>query len=383
MARTIPSSFGADYTNLHYDSPPISRPSYNFYNIFDFLNDAPSVENGGFNSVTGLPGAARSDDRENLFGAFVQDDWKVKPNLTLHAGLRYSYFGSLYAKQNNLPSARFGAGAAAYTGLTVATNRSLSNPQKGNFGPQFGFNWSPEITHDKLVVRGGYGLNFQDEEIAISANSGNNPPTQNFVNYAFVSPSNPGTNGANIIYGISSSPNSLNGFAANPHAITGYNANGIPTAGNANVIILGDGLGSMPTIYIQHYSLDTEYQVNREIVASVGYEGSVGRHLINHETPNAPGIVAGVPLNPLITGGDYWTNEGSSNNNALLLEVKHPFCPSFLPPTHSSYGRRAWTPMAPGRTTKTHTSPWARGILTDGPISTSASRSKFTASGSR
>ena len=61
------------------------------HNIFDFLNDAPSVENGGFSSVTGLPGAARSDDRENLFGAFVQDDWKVKPNLTLHAGMRYSY----------------------------------------------------------------------------------------------------------------------------------------------------------------------------------------------------------------------------------------------------------------------------------------------------
>lgn len=326
-AHTI--KFGADYTNLHYVSPPISRPSYNFYNIFDFLNDAPSVENGGFNSVTGFPGAARSDDRENLFGAFVQDDWKVKPNLTLHTGLRYSYFGSLYAKQNNLPSARFGAGAAAYTGLTVATNRSLSNPQKGNFGPQIGFNWSPEITHDKLVVRGGYGLNFQDEEIAISANSGNNPPTQNFVNYAFISPSNPGTNGANIIYGISSDPHSLNGFAANPHAITSYNANGIPTAGNANVIVLGNGLGSIPTIYLQHYSLDMQYQVSREIVASAGYEGSVGRHLINHETPNAPGIVAGVPLNSLITGGDYWTNEGSSNNNALLLEVKHPFVHHF------------------------------------------------------
>jgi hypothetical protein len=326
-AHTV--KFGVDYTNLHYDSPPISRPSYNFYNIWDFLNDAPSVENGGFNSVTGFPGAARSDDRENLFGAFVQDDWKARPNLTLHAGLRYSYFGSLHAKQNNLPSARFGAGSAAYTGLTVATNRDFSNPEKGDFGPQVGFNWSPGIAHDKLVVRGGYGLNFQDEEIAISSNTGNNPPTQNFVNYAFVSPTNPGTNGADIIYGISSSANSLNGFAANPHAVTSYNANGLPTAGNANVVIFGNGNGSVPTIYLQHYSLDTQYEVSHQIVASVGYEGSVGRHIINHETPNAPGVVAGVPLNPLVTGGDYWTNEGSSNNNALLLEVKHPFAHHF------------------------------------------------------
>jgi hypothetical protein len=326
-AHTV--KFGADYTNLHYLNEPTGRPSYNFYNVWDFLNDAPDVENGGFNSVTGFPGAARSDDRENLFGAFVQDDWKVKPNFTLHAGLRYSYFGSLHAEQNNLPSARFGVGTAAYTGLTIATNRSLWTPQKGNFGPQFGFNWSPGFGHDKFTVRGGYGLNFQDEEIAISANSGNNPPTQNYVNYAFVSPSNPGTNGGDIIYGVSSSPNSLNGFAQNPNAVTSYNANGLPTAGNANVVLLGNGLGSIPTIYLQHFSMDTEYQVNREIVASAGYEGSVGRHLINHETPNAPGIVAGVPLNSLVTGGDYWTNEGSSNNNALLLELKHPFVHHF------------------------------------------------------
>ncbi len=321
--------FGVDFTNLHYDNPPTGRPSYNFYNIWDFLNDAPSVENGGFNSVTGLPGGNRSDERENLFGAFVQDGWKVRPNLTLNAGIRYSYFGALHAKQNNLPSARFGSGAAAYSGLTIATNRPLWIPQKGNFGPQLGFNWSPGNFNNKLVVRGGYGLNFQDEEIAISANSGNNPPTQNYVNYAFVSPSNPGTNGGNIIYGISSSPTSLNGFAANPHAITTYNSNGLPTAGNANVILLGNGAGSLPTIYLQHFSLDTEYQVNRELVASAGYEGSLGRHLINHENPNAPGIVAGVPLNSLVTGGDFWTNEGSSNNNALLLELKHPFVHQF------------------------------------------------------
>lgn len=321
--------FGADDSFLHYLNNPVGRPSYNFYNVWDFLNDAPSAETGGFNSITGLPGAARSDDRENIFGAFAQDDWKVRPNLTLHIGLRYAYYGALYAKQGNLPSARFGSGSTLFTGISVATNRPLWNPQKANFGPQLGFNWSPAFLNSRLVVRGGYGLNYQDVEIAISANSGNNPPTQNFVNYAFVSPSNPGTNGANIIYGISSSPTSLAGFAPNPHAITSYNANGLPTAGNANVILLGKGDGTMPTIYMQHFSLNTDYQLGRELVASVGYQGSLGRHLINHANPNAVGVVAGAPLNPLISGGDFWTNSGSSNNNALLLEAKHPMVHRF------------------------------------------------------
>ncbi len=320
---------GAEFTQLHYLNNPIGRPSYNFYNIWDFLNDAPFQENGGFNSVTGFPGGTRSDDRENMFGAFVQEQWKVRSNLTINAGLRYSYFGSLYTKQNNLPVASFGTGSATYTGMSVRVGGHLWNPQKLNFGPQIGFNYSPDVLGGRLIVRGGYGLNFNQEELAITTNTGNNPPTQNQVNFTFVNPSNPGTNGGNILYGISSSPTNLNGFASNPHAITSYNSANLPTAGNANIILVGDGHGNLPTIYTEHYSLETDYQFGKELVAQLTYQGSLGRHLIEHENPNAPGIVAGYGLNPLVTGGDFWTNVGTSNNNSFIAELKHPMVHHF------------------------------------------------------
>jgi hypothetical protein len=321
--------FGGEYTNLHYLNDPTGRPNYGFYDIWDFLNDAPSSESGGFNSVTGLPGGTRSDDRENLFGAFVQDDWKALPTLTLHAGVRYSYFGPLYTKQNNLPVAQFGSGSAAFTALSIRLGGNLWQPQKGNFGPQLGFNYNPALFKGNLTVRGGYGLSFNQEEIAITANTGNNPPTQNYDSFSYANPTNPGTNGGDIIYGISSSPTSLSGFASNPHTITTYNSANLPTAGNANVVIIGDGHNNLPTSYTQHFSLDTEYQIGKELVASVGYQGSVGRHLINHQNPDAAAVASGAALNPLITGGDFWTNEGSSNNNELLLELKHPFTHHF------------------------------------------------------
>ena len=323
--------FGGEYTHLEYLNAPTGRPTFGFYNIWDFLNDAPWQETGGFNSVTGLPGGNRSDEREDLWGGFVQDDWKVSPALTLHAGLRYSYFGALSAKQNNIPSVHLGAGSAAFTSMVITTGHDIYNPQKGNFGPQFGFNWSPAMFNNKLVVRGGYGLNFNQEEIAITANVGNNPPTQNNVNYQFTSPSNPGTNGGEIIYGISSSPTSLSGFPKNPNAITSYNANGLPTAGSATIVVVGDGYGNVPTIYVQHYSLDTQYELPWQLVASVGYQGSVSRHLIDHLTPNSYAVVHGYALNPLIPGGggDFWLNEGSANNNAFLAELKHNFAHQF------------------------------------------------------
>ena len=318
--------FGAEFTNLHYLNYPIYsyRPSFNFYDIWDFLNDAPYSESGTFNSVTGTVGGPRSDDRENLFGAFAQDSWKATPTLTVNAGIRYSYFGSLYAKQDNLSSVRFGSGSSAYTGLTVATTRSLWNPQKFNFGPQLGFNWSPSFSNGKMVVRGGFGLNFNQEEIAITANAGNNPPTANGYTWQWTNPTTPGPNAAKINYTLSGNINSLLGFPPNPNAITSYNTAGLPTGGSANIVIIGDGNGSLPTTYMEHFSLGTDYQLNKELVASLGYQGSLGRHIISHQTPNAPAVVAGDALNQLVTGGDFWINGGSSNNNSLLLELKHP-----------------------------------------------------------
>ena len=173
-------------------------------------------------------------------------------------------------------------------------------------------------------------MNYNQEEIAITANTFNNPPSTNYPNYEYATPTNPGTGGADIIYGISSSPTNIFGFQANPNAITSYNSANLPTAGNANVTLFGNGRGSVPTQYVHHYSLgvDTTF-FNNWLVLSLGYQGSNSRHLIAHETPIAPAAVAGIAQNPLVTGGDYWTNEGSANNNALLAELKHPFSHHF------------------------------------------------------
>lgn len=316
--------FGGEFTRLYYLNYPVYsyRPGYGFYNVWDFLNDAPNDENGSFNPITGLPGGARQDDRENLLGLFVQDDWKIRPNLTLHAGIRYSYFGPLYTKQNDVGVVVMGQGSSYFTGLSVRQGGDVWQAQKGNFGPQLGLNWAPQIFHNKVVVRGGYGLSFNQEEIAISANGGGNPPGTDYYNFQFSTPSDPGVNGADIVYGISSSPTNLNGFASNPNTITAFNSAGLPVQGNAQVTAFP---AHMPTAYAHHYSLDAQYEIGKQWVASLGYEGSSAQHLITQYNANALAIGKGVPLNPLVTNVDFYDNIGASNNNAMLAELKHDF----------------------------------------------------------
>jgi hypothetical protein len=329
--------FGGDYTNLHYLNNPTFTftPTYNFYNVWDFLNDAPHQEQGQFNPATGFPGGARQDDRENLFGFFVQDDWKIRKNLTINLGMRYSYFGSLYDKQNNIGVATYGPGAATYTGLSVKTGGNVWTPQKGNFGPQFGFNWSPEAFHDKLVVRGGYGLSYNQEEIAITSSGSSNPPLTFKANFAFDSPTNPGATGGAILYGISSSPTNLFGYASNPNTlVSDENAAGIPSAGLANLTVFPSHL---PTTYVHHYSLDLQYDLGHQLVATLGYQGSSSHHIIENSNSNAFALANGLALNPLVTSGNYWWNGGSANNNALLAGLKHQFAHHF-----SAEGQFSW-----------------------------------------
>ena len=316
--------FGADFTRLYYLNNPIGRPGYNFFNIWDFLNDAPKQETGSFNTVTGYPGGSRADNRENLWGVFVQDDWKVKPNLTVNLGMRYGYFGALYSKENNLSVPQFGSGAGYLTGLNLRQGGSLWTPQKGNFGPQLGFNWSPISAQGKVVLRGGIGLNFNEEEIAISANSNFNPPVAGYYNFDSV---NPTSINPNISYGISSSPTKLYGFALNPHTITSYvPGTHLPAAGNAGIIAFPS---NFPTAYSLHYSLETEYDLGHQVIATLGYQGSTSHHLIDHYFENAIAAAQGVPLNPLVTNAEVFGSEAGSNNNMMLAELKHQFAHQF------------------------------------------------------
>lgn len=336
--------FGGEVTRLFYlnDCAGCGVPNYNFFNLWDFLNDAPRNEGGGFNPSTGFPTTLRQDDREDIWGLFVQDDFKLRSNLTLNLGLRWSYFGPLSSKEGNMFVATPGAGSAYLTGLTVRKKGDAWNAQKDNFGPQIGFAWTPGRFNNKLVVRGGYGLNFNQEEIAISANVGNNPGLVVFPSLSMSTPASPNPG---IIYAVSSGVHNLTGYPVNPNTVLAFGPNGLPVGG----VGLGVSIfpNTLPTMYVHHYSLELQYDVGFQTVASVGYQGTLSRNNFFHENPNAAPAAMGFALNPQIGGGDLWGVDGHANYNAMLAELNHRFDRQFSADAQYSWSKCMDTSSGP------------------------------------
>ena len=317
---------GGEFTRLLSVDAPFwaDRPGYTFNNIWDFLNDAPVQESAQSDPQTGVPSALRKDLRSKVVGLFFQDNYKVKPNLTVTAGLRWEYFGPVSEKNGKLGTVVLGTGAGLFTNLSVRTGGGQYNAQKGNFGPQLGFAWSPGGIYghefkSRLVIRGGIGIAFNGIAQSNTLDTRFNPP---FVD------NNPTFSGNKISY-INSFPSNVHsptGYAANPNAIVTFGPNNLPTTGTVDLTALP---ANFPSTYTYHYTLGGEYDLGHQWVASIGYQGSTTRHLTEHYNLYDVAAAHGIAFNPNVSGITYYADDGSARFNALLLELKHNFGHSF------------------------------------------------------
>ena len=333
---------GGEFTRLLSVDAPFwaDRPGYTFNNIWDFLNDAPISENAQFDPKTGIPSALRKDLRSNVAGLFFQDNYKAKPTLTISAGLRWEYFGPVTEKNGQLATVALGQGAGLFTDLRVRTGGSQFNAQKSNFGPQLGFAWSPSrlVGHDfgsRLVIRGGFGIAYNGVAQSNTLDVRFNPPfVDNSQNLCA-----PGLKTCHpnqqLLY-VGSFPSNVhdpNGYASNPNAILHFDSRNLPidpVTGKETCCVDLTALPSdMPTTRTYHYSAGGEYNVAKNWVASVGYQGSVTQNQTQHYNLYDVGAARAYMLNPVVHGITYYANDGHAQFNALLLELKHPFGQSF------------------------------------------------------
>lgn len=124
------------------------------------------VESATSGFVPGIP-----NDRNytlNNWNAYVQDNWRLKSNFTLRAGIKWEYFSPLVEDDNlNLLPVLNGRPARDVlldpNGVVDFVNGGFYNPDRNNFGPTIGFAWDP-FKNGRTSVRGAYTLAFVNEE---------------------------------------------------------------------------------------------------------------------------------------------------------------------------------------------------------------------------
>jgi len=118
--------------------------------------------------------------RLNNATAFLQDNWRWKPNVTLRAGLKWEYYTPLRERddlgfQPALNGHSVRDALLDPNGTVTFVNGGFYKKDLDNFGPNVGFAWDP-FKDGRTSIRGGYSLTFVNEEamtVTDNASGGN------------------------------------------------------------------------------------------------------------------------------------------------------------------------------------------------------------------
>ena len=265
-------------------------------------------------------------------GFYAQDQYKMKPNLQLTAGLRVEHNSNVVCVTDcfdYLPGSYEGVNASLSTPYNqiLSTNQRtvFHNYQKITLDPRVGFTWSP-LNNPKGVLRGGFGI-FTDIFPGTIADSmlGNAPLNVQFANLS--SPDDPAVAGSFTSKLASADGIFKTGFA------NGLSYNGLsavdPSFSQPN-LFNSDTTIHYPTY--EEWSLQWQQQIGKYDSFQIGYVANHGYHEpvedngVNASAASSAISFTGLPANPALPSFNEVTEVQSvaiSNYNGLLTSFKH------------------------------------------------------------
>jgi hypothetical protein len=298
---------GVEIRPVRMETAYLGGTTYTFSNIQGFLADTPSQVqfNGDTNAPSPFTGkSGYTNVRQVYYIGYIQDEWKIRPNLTMNYGMRYEFYSPLHETNNKvlLFDTTTGKLIPNFTGDWYKMSTT-------NFGPRLAFSWAPQTFKNKTVFRVGsgyyYGPGQGEDQIQ--------PALNDRVNRT-----------------LTSGP--LLTFPVNPQDIySNYNVNDPNLQFQPRAYAPGY---TIPEKILQ-YSASVQQQLPSDTVLTVAYVGSQGRNLFLRTITNK---ITGFTMNPT-TGVasavreftnqfaeiDVKTSGGTDHYNAMQLTLNRRF----------------------------------------------------------
>ena len=250
-------------------------------------------------SAIGAEGTTIAGFRATNWAGYVQDDWKLRSNLTLNLGFRYQYSAP--------PRDKYGH-AGTYDLATATSTPGPWDSNYKNFAPRIGLAYS---LNSKTVIRSGFGIYYTSTPYNVFQFALANPPNFNSQSLGFdlLHPTPVST----LFPPITPGSSILSPFALSK---------------------------SEPTPYLEQWNFNVQRSLPKDILFTAAYVGNAGHHLSLRLNPNQASFDANplqpTPLpsrrpNPQIGDVLAQYNIGNSNYNGLQLSLeKHYSAGLFL-----------------------------------------------------
>lgn len=258
---------------------------------FTFTGAATGNDFAGF--LLGIPdtsaiafGNADKYLRSTVSEAYVNDDWRVNPGLTINAGLRYEYWSPAREKYGRLVNLQVGPGFSSAVPLIGGQPESDRN----NLAPRFGFSWKPRMA-SSMVIRGGYGV-YYDTSVyqPIALQMSQQAPLSKTLRIA----------------NSSATPLTL--------------ANGFPS-----VDALGNTFGVDPRLrigYAHQWQLSVQRDLRGGMQLTASYNGSRALRGQQQFLPNTYPAGTAVPCSGCPSGFTYLTSNGNATRQAGQVQLR-------------------------------------------------------------